>query len=135
MPADEIHEWFFYAEENLAAARVLLDAGYLNPCLHEAQQAAEKALKTIVLAKRMPLKKTHSIREIKAILFDAGVELDVSNDDCMLMDSIYLPSKYPLGSSLPECEPDKEICSHCIDVAHRAVNMARRVVEALGVDE
>jgi HEPN domain-containing protein len=33
--------WSAYAESNLGAAKVLLDAGYLNPCLQEAQQAAE----------------------------------------------------------------------------------------------
>jgi len=29
----------------------------------------------------------------------------------MLLDSVYLPSKYPLGSVLPHFDPDAEIAS------------------------
>jgi hypothetical protein len=34
-----------------------------------------------------------------------------------LIDSIYLSSKYPFGSVLPDFEPDEKICLKCIDIA------------------
>jgi hypothetical protein len=35
------------------------------------------------------------------------------------LDSIYLPSKYPLGSVLPDFEPDEQTCKRCIAIADR----------------
>ncbi len=129
MSASDATAWLDYAEANLASARLLLDAGYYNPCLQESQQATEKALKAIVMIASIPLKKTHSIRELKAILEEAGQDVDISIDDCLLIDSIYLPSKYPLGSSLPDSEPDADICSSCIAIAEKAVMAARALCE------
>lgn len=73
----------------------------------------------------LPIKKTHSIRELKAILEEAGQDLDISIDDCLLIDSIYLPSKYPLGSALPDSAPDADVCSSCIAIAEKAVVAAK----------
>jgi HEPN domain-containing protein len=121
--------WSAYAESNLGAAKVLLDAGYLNPCLQEAQQAAEKALKSVMFLHDLPLKKTHSIRELKAILVDAGVTIDIENDLCHTLDSIYIPSKYPLASCLPDCDPDDSICITCIEAAEYLVRISRTYLE------
>jgi len=40
-------------------------------------------------------------------------------EDCDLLDSIYLPSKYPLGSVLPDFEPDITLCRQCIALAEK----------------
>jgi len=40
------------------------------------------------------------------------------------MDSVYLPSKYPLGSALPRFEPDEAITRQCLDIAERVVTAA-----------
>lgn len=40
-------------------------------------------------------------------------------DDCDLLDTIYLPSKYPIGSVIPDYQPDAEICGQCIKIADR----------------
>jgi HEPN domain-containing protein len=125
MNVPEATDWLVYAEANFAASKLLLEAGYYNPCLQEAQQAAEKALKAMVMVSGLPLKKTHSIRELKAISEAAGVDVDISIDDCLLVDSIYLPSKYPLGSALPDSAPDADICASCIAIAEKALTAAK----------
>jgi HEPN domain-containing protein len=40
----EYHNWFAYADENLAVARLALKSGYYNACLQNIQQAVEKFL-------------------------------------------------------------------------------------------
>jgi len=40
-------------------------------------------------------------------------------EKCELLDSIYLPSKYPLASILPDFEPDEQTCENCIAIAER----------------
>ena len=52
--SDEARTWLRYAEENLRSARLLLDHGLLNPCLQNAQQAVEKSLKAVLIARAIP---------------------------------------------------------------------------------
>ncbi|MCF6268736.1 MAG: hypothetical protein L3J41_03405 [Melioribacteraceae bacterium] len=35
------------------------------------------------------------------------------------MDSIYLPSKYPVGSALPDYYPDYETTKNCLAIAQK----------------
>lgn len=48
---EEARWWLSTGEGDLAAARVLYDAGHFNLCAFHAQQAAEKALKAVLAAR------------------------------------------------------------------------------------
>ena len=116
---DETKKWLEYADENLRSARLLLDSELFNPCLQNVQQAVEKMLKALLMESTKKIKKTHSINELVNILDKHGLNVDMTEDDCDLLDSIYLPSKYPLGSILPDFEPDLQTCSKCVALAER----------------
>ncbi len=107
---DETQQWLRYADENLRSAQLLLAHSLFNPCLQNAQQAVEKSLKAALIEHAIPLRRTHSINELTKMLAESGMTIDVTEEDCDLLDSIYIPSKYPLGSALPNFEPDEEIC-------------------------
>jgi len=125
---DDTQTWLGYAEENLRSAIVLLDANLFNPCLQNIQQAVEKALKAVLIERDLPLKRTHSINELAIMLTTAGIDIDMNEDECDLLDSVYLPSKYPLGNALPDFEPTPEICRQCLAIAERVVGTANRLV-------
>ncbi len=108
-----------YADENFQSARVLLESRLFNPCLHNVQQAVEKWLKAVLIEMAVPLKKTHSIFELRDLCVRCGMALEVSDDECEFLDSIYLPSKYPLGSALPDFEPNDEICQKALSLAEK----------------
>ena len=57
----EARHWLAYARENRQVAGLCRDGGLFNPSLQNAQQAVEKALKAMGLARGMPLKRIHSI--------------------------------------------------------------------------
>jgi len=116
---DETRTWLEYANENLRSARLLLENGLFNPCLQNIQQAVEKFLKALIVESSLKLRKTHSINELRNSLFLSGIAIDITEDECDLLDSIYLPSKYPLAGVLPDFEPDMEICRCCMDIAER----------------
>ncbi len=116
---DEAGTWLTYAHENLASARVLLDSELYNPCLQNSQQAVEKMLKAVLIARHEKPRKTHSIAELMAALGESGNRVTLTEDEIDLLDSIYLPSKYPLGNVLPSFEPDRALCQNCIDIAER----------------
>jgi len=116
---DETKKWLEYADENLRSARLLLDGELFNPCLQNVHQAVEKMLKALLVESTKKIKKTHSINELVNILDKHGLNVDMTEDDCDLLDSIYLPSKYPLGSILPDFEPDLQTCRKCVALAER----------------
>jgi HEPN domain-containing protein len=116
---EQTKKWLDYADENLSAARVLLDNGLFSPCLQNAQQAVEKMLKAVLVESDLRFRKTHSINELVSRLARNGLKVNVSEDECDLLDSIYLPSKYPVGGALPDFEPDKRVCEQCVAIADR----------------
>lgn len=116
---DETKKWLEYADENLRSARLLLDSELFNPCLQNVQQAVEKMLKALLVECVNKIKKTHSINELASILAQKGLNVDITEDECDLLDSIYLPSKYPLGGILPDFEPDLQTCRKCVALAER----------------
>ncbi len=125
---EETESWLKYSEENLEAAIVLLKSELYNPCLHNIQQSVEKALKSLFIEKIISFKKTHNIMELKTILVKNGIVIDLTEDECDFLDSIYLPTKYPIGSALPDFYPDKEICKNSITLAERVIKEVKNLI-------
>jgi hypothetical protein len=59
--------------------------------------------------------------ELKTILEKNDISIELTEDECDFLDSIYLPSKYPIGSALPSFYPDEEICKSSIDLAEQGI--------------
>lgn len=118
---EETKSWLTYSEENLEAAKVLLESELYNPCLHNIQQSVEKALKSLFIEKIIPFKKTHNIMELKTILEKNSISIELTEDECDFLDSIYLTTKYPIGSALPFFYPDQDICMKSISLAERVI--------------
>jgi len=114
---NETIQWIKYANENLISSKILLERNLFNPSLQNAQQCCEKYIKAYLIEYNFKLQKTHSILSLNEILKNKDIFLNITEDDIDLIDSIYLTSKYPLGSVLPNFEPDKTICIKCIDIA------------------
>jgi len=119
---DEFRQWLAYADENLQGARLLFESRLFNLVLQNIQQCVEKMLKSMLIKKGIKFPKTHGINELCALLKQHGMFVPLDDDECDLLDSIYLPSKYPFGSSLPDFEPNAAICTKCIDMAQRIRN-------------
>jgi len=92
-------------------------------------QAVEKALKSLIINKSISFKKTHNIFELKSVLETNGVSIDLTDDECDFLDSIYLPTKYPIGSALPYFYPDEQICKNSILLAERVVKDSLRILK------
>lgn len=109
--------WLEYANENLASAQILLEHRLFDPCLQNAQQSVEKMLKALLTEVGIKVRRRHGIGELVAALANTRMTIPVTDEEADLLDSIYLPSKYPLGSALPDFEPDRGICDRCIGIA------------------
>ena len=123
---DETGKWLRYAEENLQSARLLLEHNLLNPCLQNAQQAVEKLLKALLIESSIPLQRVHSINTLVGILAERSIITNLTEAECDLLDAIYVPSKYPLGSALPDFASDIAICHQCLDIAEKVSKVVRQ---------
>jgi HEPN domain-containing protein len=128
--SDEALVWLQYACENLQVAEMTLRAELLNPCLQNAQQAIEKALKALLVSRSAPIKRTHSIRDLNHDLRLAEFETGMTEEDCELLDSIYVSSKYPLDSVLPYALPDVGIARRCLTLGKHVVALAESTIQA-----
>jgi HEPN domain-containing protein len=126
---DETNAWLNYAAENLAVAELSLAHNHLNACLYNAQQAVEKYLKALMIEHELPFKKTHAIFILWQSLTDHGLDTALTEEDCALFDSVFMPSRYPLFSILPDAMPDQETCEKCIRIARRVGENIRPILQ------
>ncbi len=129
---DETRTWLSYADENLDVAGLALDHGHLNASLQNAHQAVEKYLKALITERGIDFRRTHSIRELVGMLEDQNITVGISEDEMDLMDSIYIPSKYPVYSALPYITPDISTCHDALEIAHSVSNL---ISDILHVEE
>lgn len=116
---DETRLWLEYAEENLQSAQILLQSHLYNPSLQNAQQSVEKNIKAYFIEKGIGLQKTHSIFSLVEKLKQRDLILDIELDEIDFLDSIYLSSKYPMGSVLPDFHPDEKISLYALEIAKK----------------
>jgi len=67
--------------------------------------------------------------ELKTILEKNGISIELTEDECDFLESIYLPTKYPLGSALPFFYPDKDICKNSIVLAERVIIEVKNLIK------
>ncbi|MEN4045706.1 HEPN domain-containing protein [Sulfurimonas sp. NWX367] len=116
---DETKKWLVFAEENFQSAKILLKSHLYNPSLQNTQQAIEKYIKAYLIEYGIKLQKTHSILSLNEKPKKENVLLTITEDEIDLIDTIYLSSKYPFGSVLPDFEPNEKITLQCIQIAQQ----------------
>lgn len=127
---EDFRDWLDYAEENLLAAEILFEEDLFNPSLQNSQQAVEKGLKALLSFRNIPVERTHSILRLVELNSNYGMAPPLSEKECDLLDSIYLPSKYPLGGVLPDFEPDRGITQIAVDLAGRVIGFVKGVLQS-----
>ena len=116
--------WLRYADEDLEAAERMVRGRGWAPriaCFH-AEQAAEKALKAVLVAERIPLQFTHNLELLRDLIPEERRTRHVDADLARL-------SRWAVVARYPGAEPDASE-----DDAREAVDGARALVEAARAD-
>lgn len=116
--------WMATAKRDLERAKAALSLGDRAAAVFWAQQAAEKALKSLHIALRGDAPKTHSIRRL---VEELGLDLGLSAgelEEAYELTQYYYLSRYP---DIVEGLPDEAISGR---TAERAVRAAERIVRA-----
>lgn len=89
--------WLRRARSNLARARLLAgqpEVTYEDLCF-DAQQAAEKALKAVLVLHRVAFPKTHALAELLTLVARVGVEVPAHVREATLLTPYAVEARYP----------------------------------------
>ena len=112
--------WFKQAEKDLKAAKNSLQSADYEWACFQAQQAAEKALKSILYAKGFRKILTHSVFELIKEVSRFGEGFEEFKHGAKVLDSTYIPTRYPngiAGDLVPFEYYEKEDAEECITYA------------------
>jgi HEPN domain-containing protein len=123
---DETSAWLGYADENLFMAELALAHGRLHACAFNCHQAVEKYLKALTVEHGLSLKRTHVILQLRRILELGGMADLLSEEDCDLLDTAFLPSRYPLQGVWTAGAPSKGIPERWLQIARDLRAATRR---------
>jgi len=120
-------EWLRHAESNLALAREPKPEGVLweHLCFN-AQQAAEKAVKAVLVFHRIEFPKTHEIGNLLALFRDAGHPVPEALWRAATLSPYAITSRYP---GAPPVEPEEY--QHAVRLAAAVVRWAEEVVHGV----
>ncbi len=117
-----VRQWLAKAEQDLKASEALLDADpplLYAACFH-AQQAVEKYLKGLLTWLQVEFPKTHVIETLLDILSQADSTAASSLSEACELTPYGVDVRYPADQPEPT-----------LDDSHRAVELARKVEEAV----
>ena len=94
-----IQEWLSKAEEDFGfASQTLAEPKieyYAQICFHF-QQAAEKYLKTYIVAKDLTFKKIHDLPQLLKICCESDLKLKELEEACDFLTDYYIDTRYPV---------------------------------------
>jgi HEPN domain-containing protein len=96
-PPDDPLEWLNRARSNLARAKadIRLEGVYLEDLCFDAQQAAEKALKAVLLHLKVRFPYVHDLAELLALVEGAGDPLPTHIREAARLTRFAVASRYP----------------------------------------
>lgn len=125
-PGSPAH-WLRHARSDLAYATATVPPGGLLevPCFH-AQQAAEKAIKAVLVAAQLPIPRTHNLKTLLERL-PASVDVPEEVEGAAILTDYAVETRYP-----SDIEPvTEEECRDAVENAQRVVKWAEGMVRRL----
>jgi len=98
----DVKTWLDFADYDLKTAKWELEGKIYTSCCYSCQQAAEKALKALILAKGKVAPKVHSLDRLVSELKNIGVNTSEIEEEALLLDKYYISARYPGQYGGPE---------------------------------
>ncbi len=94
-PPDDPREWLNRARSNLALAKNRIPGAYLEDLCFEAQQAAEKAVKAVMIKRSIEFPYVHDLGRLFSMLETAGESIPDEVHDAALLTKYAWEGRYP----------------------------------------
>ena len=122
--ADDPREWVNRATSNLALAKSKIPGTYLEDLCFEAQQAAEKAIKAVMIRRNIEFPYVHDLARLLSMLEEAGEEIPEVVRKAEELTRYALITRYP-GIARPVSEQEY---AEAVAVAEEVVHWADELI-------
>jgi HEPN domain-containing protein len=126
-PPDDPREWLNRARSNLAKAQSAAGTPevYLEDLCYDAQQAAEKAIKAVLIHLGVRFPYVHDLAQLLALVEGTGQSVSESIKQAARLTEYAVETRYP-GLSEPVMQREYE---EAIVIAEKTVHWAQEVIE------
>lgn len=94
-PPDDPREWLNRAQSNLARAKAKIPEVYLEDLCFDAQQAAEKAIKALLIKRGIAFPYVHDLAGLLTLLEEAGEEISEPVREAGRLTRFAVVTRYP----------------------------------------
>lgn len=129
-PSTDPREWLNRARSNLAQAGNRLPGVYLEDLCFDAQQAAEKAIKGVLISRGIEFPYVHDLARLLMILESHGERIPSDLRRAGRLSPYAVATRYP-GPGVPVSE---EQYVEAFEIAEAVVNWAAKLLEDTGAD-
>jgi HEPN domain-containing protein len=127
LPPDDPREWLNRARSNLVRAQTTLPGVYLDDLCFDAQQAAEKAVKAVLIARGVDFPIIHDLSRLLTLLGQSGETIPPAIADATDLTRFAVVTRYPSVAEPVTAEEHRRTAA----IAEAVVKWAeRRVGEA-----
>ena len=123
---DEVGNWLALSSEDLLWAKASLKEGFFRGACFAAQQSAEKALKAYLLSKEITIPRIHDLVTLNHQCLNVRTEFKDLEEDCRLLSSYYISSRYPDVAEFEEYSEDQS--EEAVQSAEKIVNIVKALI-------
>jgi HEPN domain-containing protein len=123
-PPDDPRDWLNRARSNLVRARSEIEGVYLEDLCFDAQQAAEKATKAVLIHKKTRFPYVHDLAELLTLVEQAGQAVPQSVKQAARLTRYAVVTRYP-GFVEPV---SREEYAEAVSIAQAVVRWAEGVI-------
>ncbi|MYB32160.1 MAG: HEPN domain-containing protein [Acidobacteria bacterium] len=96
-PPDDPREWMNRARSNLVRAKTRVPGAYLEDLCFDAQQAAEKAIKAVMILRDIEFPYVHDLDHLLSVLEEDGEPIPAAVRRSAELTKYAVVSRYPMG--------------------------------------
>ncbi len=127
-PPEDPREWLNRAQSNLSLAKMQGERVYLEDLCFNAQQAAEKAIKAVLIHREVEFPYVHDLSELLTVLEQAGQELPPVLRQAERLTRFAVFTRYP--GIAPPISPEEY--TEATRIAEEVVQWAKKVILSEG---
>jgi HEPN domain-containing protein len=128
-PPDDPREWMNRARSNLTLARSAVAGVDLEDLCFEAQQAAEKSIKAVLIDRGIEFPFIHDLLRLLRLLEEAGEQVPQEIREADRLTRFATVSRYPGADPIP-----KSVYEDAVALAETVVNWASGLTKRSGAD-
>ena len=120
--------WVRQSAGDIVIARLRQEGVLFEHRLFHAQQAVEKALKGVLVARGLLYPRTHNIRELIDNLRAGGVEVPEEADDAKSFTDFESLTRYPIDFAAVKVQISEELCEVAAETADAVLEWAKQEI-------